>query len=201
METAQSYINRGGISYSVIFNEMTEDDEFTKEQAEYALKHAEVDWQAEALWAAQKEINGDNGRSKSDLFSWLTSKMDLGVFIGIGGFTDEEAFYAVNNVDADWNEEAVEKVNSSLELFSPISKSQLYFMLSPNFAVDGFTTSQLNYAFEQLPGDTWKKNATTDARKYTLSNEPTRAELIYHLVSNERYTQEEAEHAADQVGL
>lgn len=201
VKKAESYLSRGGISYSLIFKEMTEEDGFTEEQAAFALEHANVDWEAEALLAAQREIDGDNGRSKASLFSWLTSTMDMGVFIGIGGFTDDEAFYAVNNVDVDWNEEAVEKVDASLKTFSPISRAMLYFMLSPSFTSQGFTRPQLDYAFAQLPENTWKEQAVREARVYTLNNDPSRAELINFLVNGEKYTRDEAEYAADKVGL
>jgi hypothetical protein len=201
VKKAESYLSRGGISYSLIFKEMTEEDGFTEEQAAFALEHANVDWEAEALLAAQREIDGDNGRSKASLFSWLTSTMDMGVFIGIGGFTDDEAFYAVNNVDVDWNEEAVEKVDASLKTFSPISREMLYFMLSPSFTSQGFTRPQLDYAFAQLPENTWKEQAVREARVYTLNNDPSRAELINFLVNGEKYTRDEAEYAADKVGL
>ena len=185
VEKAESYLSRGGISFSLIFKEMTEEDGFTEEQAAFALEHANVDWEAEALLAAQREIDGDNGRSKASLFSWLTSTMDLGVFIGVGGFTDDEAFYAVNNVDVDWNEEAVEEVNASLKTFSPISRERLYFMRSPSFTSQGFTRPQLDYAFAQLPANTWKEQAAREARVYTLNNDPSRAELINFLVNGE----------------
>lgn len=201
VQKAESYLSRGGISYSLIFKEMTEEDGFTEEQAKFALDHADVDWEAESLTAAQREIDGNNGRSKQSLFSWLTSTLDLGVFIGIGGFTDAEAFYAVHNVVVDWNEEAVEEVNAKLEVFSPISRENLYFMLSPNFTSQGFTRPQLDYAFAQLPENTWKEQALREARVYTLNNAPTRAELLNYLVDQEDYTREEAEYAADKLGL
>lgn len=153
-----------------------------------------------ALKSAQSLIDGDDGYSKSSLFDRLTNNSSLAHLIG-GGYTDEEAFYAVENVEADWDAEAVEHVNGELERFSPISRYMLYLMLAPNFLGGGFNQSQLDYAFAQLHQNTWQEQAIKEARIYTLNNDPTRADLINFLVNRERYTQKEAEYAADQVGL
>ncbi|MDN6738901.1 MAG: Ltp family lipoprotein [Corynebacterium casei] len=197
----RSYTSEGGRSYSVTLYQLTERVDFTEEQALFALENVDIDWNAEALEQAQERIDGNNGVSKTALFSWLTSESSTAKLIGAGGFSDDEAFYAVNNVDVDWNEEAVKEVNAKLETFSPISRERLYFMLSPSFTSQGFTRPQLDYAFAQFPENTWKEQAVREARVYTLNNDPSRAELINFLVNGEKYTREEAEYAADTLGL
>lgn len=197
----RSYTSEGGRSYSVTLYQLTERVDFTEEQALFALENVDIDWNAEALEQAQERIDGNNGVSKTALFSWLTSESSTAKLIGAVGFSDDEAFYAVNNVDVDWNEEAVKEVNAKLETFSPISRERLYFMLSPSFTSQGFTRPQLDYAFAQFPENTWKEQAVREARVYTLNNDPSRAELINFLVNGEKYTREEAEYAADTLGL
>lgn len=60
------------------------------------------------------------------------------------GFTPEAAQYAVDNVDVDWNAEAVESAESYLE-FMPMSRSELLQQLTSEYG-EGFTPEQAEYA-------------------------------------------------------
>jgi hypothetical protein len=64
------------------------------------------------------------------------------------GFSKAEARFAVNNVDADWNKEAVESARSYLEL-SPMSKNALIQQLS-SAAGENFTLEQARYAANKV---------------------------------------------------
>jgi hypothetical protein len=79
--------------------------------------------------------------SKQGLFEQLSS--DYGE-----GFTEAEAQYAVDHVDADWNKEAVESARSYLE-HSPMSRDGLIEQLTSSYG-EGFTYEQAVYAVNKV---------------------------------------------------
>jgi hypothetical protein len=82
-----------------------------------------------------------SGFSKQGLYEQLSSSAGE-------GFTQAEAQYAVDHVDADWNEEAVESARSYLEM-SPMSRNALIEQLSSS-AGEGFTYEQALYAVNKV---------------------------------------------------
>lgn len=60
------------------------------------------------------------------------------------GYTPEAARYAVDNVDVDWNAEAVEAAEGYLEIM-PMSRSELLQQLTSEYG-EGFTPEQAEYA-------------------------------------------------------
>jgi hypothetical protein len=82
-----------------------------------------------------------SGFSKQGLYEQLSSSYGE-------GFTQAEAQYAVDHVDADWNKEAVQSARSYLE-FSPMSRAQLIEQLSSS-AGEGFTYEQALYAVNKV---------------------------------------------------
>jgi hypothetical protein len=78
-----------------------------------------------------------SGFSKQGLYEQLSSSAGE-------GFTQAEAQYAVDHVDADWNAEAVESARSYLDM-SPMSRAELIQQLSSS-AGEGFTYAQAVYA-------------------------------------------------------
>ena len=82
-----------------------------------------------------------SGFSKQGLYEQLSSSAGE-------GFTQSEAQYAVDHVDADWNKEAVESARSYLE-FSPMSRAELIEQLSSS-AGEGFTYEQALYAVNKV---------------------------------------------------
>jgi hypothetical protein len=78
-----------------------------------------------------------SGFSKQGLYEQLSSSAGE-------GFSQAEAQYAVDHVDADWNKEAVESARSYLEM-SPMSRNALIEQLSSS-AGEGFTYEQALYA-------------------------------------------------------
>ena len=82
-----------------------------------------------------------SGFSKQGLYEQLSSEYGE-------GFTEAEAQYAVDHVDADWNKEAVESARSYLEM-SPMSKDALIEQLSSSYG-EGFTYEQAVYAVNKV---------------------------------------------------
>lgn len=82
-----------------------------------------------------------SGFSKQGLYEQLSS--DYGE-----GFTEAEAQYAVDHVDADWNQEAVESARSYLE-HSPMSRDGLIEQLTSSHG-EGFTYEQAVYAVNKV---------------------------------------------------
>jgi hypothetical protein len=93
-----------------------------------------------ALESAQSYL-AMSGFSKQGLFEQLSSSAGE-------GFTQAEAQYAVDHVDADWNREAVESARSYLEM-SPMSRDGLIQQLSSP-AGEGFTLEQATYAVNKV---------------------------------------------------
>jgi hypothetical protein len=81
-----------------------------------------------------------SGFSEQGLYEQLSSSAGE-------GFSQAEAQYAVDHVDADWNKEAVESARSYLEM-SPMSRNELIQQLSSS-AGEGFTYEQALYAVDK----------------------------------------------------
>jgi hypothetical protein len=82
-----------------------------------------------------------SGFSKQGLYEQLSSSAGE-------GFTQAQAQYAVDHVDADWKKEAVESARSYLEM-SPMSRAELIDQLSSS-AGEGFTYEQALYAVNKV---------------------------------------------------
>jgi hypothetical protein len=82
-----------------------------------------------------------SGFSKNGLYEQLSSSAG-------DGFTQAEAQYAVDRVDADWNKEAVESARSYLQMM-PMSRAELIEQLSSS-AGEGFTYEQALYAVNKV---------------------------------------------------
>jgi hypothetical protein len=95
---------------------------------------------ARALQSAEDYL-ATGGFSKQGLYEQLSSSAGE-------GFTSSEAQYAVDHVDADWNQEAVESARDYLET-SPMSRAELIGQLSSS-AGEGFTYEQALYAVNKV---------------------------------------------------
>jgi hypothetical protein len=93
-----------------------------------------------ALESAESYLE-NSGFSKQGLYEQLSSSAGE-------GFSQAEAQYAVDHVDADWNKEAVESARSYLEM-SPMSRNGLIEQLSSS-AGEGFTYEQALYAVNKV---------------------------------------------------
>ena len=165
---------------------------FSESQAQFGVDNADVDWNAFALRKAQSRV--DNGTlSAFELLEELHGKVGYNT---AGWFTDEQAQYAMNNLVVDWNHEALEKQDDYLRISPILSRPEMNRQLRSH----GYTPSEVEWAIENAPADTWKNQASRFARRYMLSDAPTRDDLISKLL-REDYTRDEAEYAADKVGL
>ena len=63
-------------------------------------------------------------------------------------FTEDEAQYAVDNVEADWNENALAKAKEYQELMD-MSKSAIYEQLTSEYG-EKFTDDEAQYAVDHL---------------------------------------------------
>ena len=81
--------------------------------------------------------------SKKGLYQQLTSEYGE-------GFTDEEAQYAIDNLDVDYKEEALESAKSYIEC-SSFSKDGLYQQLTSEYG-EQFTDEEAQYAIDKLFG-------------------------------------------------
>lgn len=107
-----------------------------------AIRRAQVRRRANArALAAAESYLALSGMSKKGLYRQLSSEAGE-------GFTAAEAQYAVDHVDADWKQEAVESARSYLEI-SPMSRSELLQQLSSD-AGEGFTYEEAVYAVNKV---------------------------------------------------
>ncbi|MCI8481533.1 MAG: hypothetical protein HFJ27_00060 [Clostridia bacterium] len=77
--------------------------------------------------------------SKQGIYKQLTSTVE--------GFTKEEAQYAVDNINADWSKNALEKAKTYQNTMK-MSKNAIFRQLTSN--VEGFTKSEAQYAIDNL---------------------------------------------------
>src|SRR3954468_9459613 len=110
------------------------------EKAVIRQEKAERRANSRALQSAESYL-AMSGFSKQGLYEQLSSSYGE-------GFTQAQAQYAVDHVDADWNKEAVQSARSYLE-FSPMSRAELIQQLSSS-AGEGFTYEQALYAVNKV---------------------------------------------------
>ncbi|AMA01564.1 hypothetical protein APT58_08450 [Corynebacterium glutamicum] len=79
--------------------------------------------------------------SQSRLYNQLTSEYGE-------GFTEEAAQYAIENVKADWNANALEKARRYQER-QAMSVDRIYRQLTSEYG-EGFTPEQAQYAVDNL---------------------------------------------------
>lgn len=92
VEAAQSYVDMTGFSRAGLLRQLTSEagSGFTKTDALYAVKHINVDWNAEAVESATSYLELTSF-SRSGLLQQLTSSAG-------SGFTQKQATYAVDKV-------------------------------------------------------------------------------------------------------
>ena len=77
--------------------------------------------------------------SKQGIYNQLTSSVE--------GFTKEAAQYAIDNIEADWNKNALEKAKTYQTSMNMSSKAIYNQLIS---SVEGFTKSEAQYAIDNL---------------------------------------------------
>ena len=91
--------------------------------------------------AKAKDYSDTMHMSKRGIYDQLTSEYGE-------KFTEDEAEYAVDNVDADWNENALAKAKEYQDLMS-MSNSAIYDQLTSEYG-EKFTDEEAQYAVDHL---------------------------------------------------
>lgn len=91
LKKAESYSQTMHMSKQGIYNQLTSSfEDFTKEEAQYAINNIKADWNANALKKA-KSYQTTMSMSKQGIYNQLVSTFE--------GFTKEEAQYAIDHLD------------------------------------------------------------------------------------------------------
>jgi len=164
---------------------------FTSEQASYAI--ALVDWNLEAVEAAE-EIASLPGWAPQ----WIINYLCDGEPDGGYGYTLEQATYAVENADIDWNEQALHCLLNDISSGYAASASIWEAILEYDY---GFAHEQAVYAVENC-GIDWFEHAALFAQK-VLKKYPddyTTAESLAQYMEGEAgFTAEQTQHAVSVV--
>lgn len=111
------------------------------------------------------------------------------------GFTDAHAEYALDNVEVDWQQQAVAVAGAWLA-GSGFSKQGLH----DGLANSGFTAEQATYAVDQQPVD-WAAQAERVAKALLAANQTSERGELIQMLTERSFTAEEAASAATKVGL
>ncbi len=150
--SAENYLSFMSFSRSELIEQLKFDG-FTTEQATFALDYIEnaqaENTPNESLDAGSSEVTMGQknalGSAEDYLVFMSFSREGLIDQLKFDGYSDDEAVYAVDNVGADWNEQAVMSAES-YTMFMSFSKQGLIDQLK----FDGFTTEQATYAVTEL---------------------------------------------------
>lgn len=109
------------------------------------------------------------------------------------GYSSEACTYAVDNCNADWNEQALNSAINYLE-YTAFSYSGLISQLE----YEGFTYDQATYGADNCGAD-WNEQASNAAKNYLEYSSFSRQGLLDQLIY-EGFTQEQAEYGVTSVG-
>lgn len=109
-------------------------------------------------------------------------------------YKTEEATYAIEQLNVDWNAQAIEMAKKRLEM-GFYSRNKLLKRL---VETDRFKEEEAIYAISQLNID-WKEQAVGSAEKRLAASAYSRETLLKRLVENDEYTEEQAVYALQRV--
>ena len=109
------------------------------------------------------------------------------------GYTSEEALYAADNCNADWNAQALKAAKQYLSTMAFSAKG-----LKEQLAYDGYTSDQAQYGVDNCGAD-WNEQAKKSAASYLSIMSFSRSELIEQL-KYDGYTSSQAEYGASANG-
>ena len=150
--------------------------------------------QQQAVDAAESYLSEGQGFSDQGLLQQLTSSAG-------NGFSESDAEFAINDLNPNWDAQAVDAGNGYLTEGEGFSEQGLLQQLTSS-AGDGFTEAQAEYAINSLHPD-WDAQAVDSAKGYMQMGGFSQASLIQQLTSSagNGFTQAQAQYAASQVGL
>lgn len=142
LEKAQSYYDLMNMSKQGIYDQLTSEygEAFNQEDAQYAIDHLDVDYDAAALKSAKSYFETMN-MSKQSIFDQLISEYG-------DQFTQEEAQYAIDHLDVDYKEAALKSAKSYYETMN-MSKNKIYDQLTSEYG-EKFTKEEAQYAIDHL---------------------------------------------------
>jgi Host cell surface-exposed lipoprotein len=150
--------------------------------------------QQQAVDAAEDYLSDGQGFSDQGLLGQLTSSAG-------NGFPQSDAQFAINYLNPNWDQQAVDAANGYLSGGQGFSEQGLLQQLTSS-AGSGFTEAQAAYAISSLHPD-WDAQAVNAAKGYLQMGGFSQASLIQQLTSSagNGFTPAQAEYAASQVGL
>ncbi|PXY81611.1 immunity protein [Bifidobacterium asteroides] len=183
---AQDYSEILHKSKQGIYDELTSEDKYTPEAAQYAIDHLKADYNANAL-AEAKHYQKRMHMSKRGIYDELTSE---------DKFTPEAAQYAVDNLKADDNAAAHARAKYCLEIRHE-SKEGIYYDLTTE---DKFTPNVAQHAVDNLKAD-YNATALAAAKDYKKYTNMSPAEIRHQLASQYggKFTPEEAAYAVQHL--
>lgn len=129
--------------------EVREAEEKKTNEEEEKKKSEEAEKAKEKEDAETESISSEQSRAKSMAQRYLRtmsfSKSELKNQLVFEGFNDFDAQWAVDNIDADWNEQAVKKAEDYARLMD-MSNQGLYDQL----IFDGFTSEQARHGIDNM---------------------------------------------------
>ena len=195
------------MSYDRVKFDLVQYYSFTEDEATYAADNCGADWNEQAVLTIEEiyQLNGGSSApfSPGEVITLLTSPVsDEG---GIG-FTDEQAAYAVEHMDIDWNAEAVRQAEfmvANPDMYGTVTRAVISDVLESGL----FTSEQIDFAIENADID-WVAQAEVSAKELMVGYEEegtyywtTRDGLVTDLVDYYEFTQEEAEAGVDAADI
>ena len=132
LKKAKEYLSFMCFSREGLIDQL-EYEEFSREDAVYAVDHCGADWNDQALGKAKEYLS-----FTSFSYSGLIDQLEY------EGFTLDQATYGADNCKADWKEQAAKKAKEYLEFMS-FSRGDLIDQL----IYEGFTREQAEYGADQ----------------------------------------------------
>jgi len=177
LHQAQTYLSVMNYSYAGLIQQLM-DIGYSQADATYAADNCAANWTQQAVDSANTHILSGSF-SKGAMYGQLDNE----------GFTQEQIVAALEGCEANWNQEALQALQAYLEI-SPFSESSMYDQLM----FEDFTEDEITYAMESCNVD-WAAQALRRAQQ--LKEEGTAADILAQTLVLEGYTQEQADHAAN----
>ena len=145
VDAGEGYLSDGqGFSAQGLVSQLTSSagNGFPTSDAEFAVQYLNPNWDAQAVDAAKGYLSDGQGFSEQGMLQQLT--------ISAGnGFTEAQAEYAINNLQPDWDAQAVDAAKGYLSDGQGFSASGLIQQLTSSYG-DGFTDAQAEYAVNKV---------------------------------------------------
>ena len=148
--------------------------------------------QQQGVDAAKGYLSMGQGFSEQGLLQQLTSSAG-------NGFSKSDAAYAINYLNPNWDQQAVNAAKGYLSMGQGFSEQGLLQQLTSS-AGNGFTQAQAEYAINYLHPD-WDAQAVDAAKGYLQLGGFSQASLLQQLTSSagSGFTQAQAEYAVNQT--